>query len=512
MKKVIIIGAGIGGLISAVKLKHHGYDVTIFEKNEHIGGKINQIKMNGFTFDMGPNITVYHEMFDEVFNYVGKDPNDYFEKVSLNNHYNVYFSKEDMAEVSSELVSLNRFLEKMDDNEISSYFHFLDKHYENSSRIEENSFKKSFKVVLDVIKSHVLANSSRKSISKSHNPSNSEFTLSKYLKAKILFQHLFLGGSPYDKASIKYINPKFSDLDDMKLIKGGMTEYINGLEKLMKEMNIKISTNTQVDEIFITQGQAKGVVIGEDIFCADIIINNTDFPYAMHNQIKNEKFRPRYTNKKLEKWNYSSSTFMIYLGLNIKLEHLNVDNLYLSSDLDENITSIYNTTLPTSPSMLLHVPSKIDLSLAPLNHESLIILVPVPNLKGFNQSWNDKLIHQFRQVVINRIASEDIIDNLEEHIVSEKIFTPKDWQNSVYSHYGAIFGPTPILRKSSQLRPEPKSKDIQRLYHTGSSVFPGASIPLVMVSAQLCVDEVLKYDPNGEGDACSIYAKNYENA
>jgi phytoene desaturase len=512
MKKVIIVGAGIGGLVSAIKLKHHGYDVTVIEKNERIGGKINQIKKDGFTFDMGPTIVMMPEMYDEVFKYVGKDPNDYFTKTQLNPIYNVYFSKEDKVEVNTDLVHLTKFLEGISEKEASGYFRYLNDIYERYVVAKEHFLEKTFNTFTDVFNPKTLWNGFKLKTFDTAYHSVSKFVSSDRLRKLLSFQTLYIGISPYVGPSIYSIIPMVETLYGIWFFKGGMYGYIQGLEKLMNEMGIKIITNTQVDEIFITNGQAKGVVIGEDIFCADIVINNTDFPYAMKNLVKNEKHRPRYTNKKLEKMDYSSSAFMMYLGLDIKLDHLNVHNLYLSSDFEGNIKDIFNATLPKAPSMYFYVPSKLDSSLAPDNHEALYILVPVPSLKGFTQYWDESLIQNYRKEIIDRIASDNMIENLEDHIVSETILTPKDWEREVHAHYGATFGLAPTLRQSNNFRPQPKFKGIQHFYHTGSSIHPGAGIPIVMMSAQLCVKEVLKYDPNGEPNACSVYSKDYENA
>ena len=511
MKKVIIIGAGLGGLVSAIKLKHHGYDVTVIEKNGHIGGKINQFEKDGFTFDMGPNILMFHEMVDEVFEYVGKDPREYFGKIPLNNSYHIYFSNADKTNVSTDLVELSKHLEGINEKESLDYFSFLDGLYEHYTEINEDFLKKKLKTILDTFNPKKQGNNFKNKRITS-NLNDSEVEKHEQLRKFLTFHYLFLDGSSSLGNSEKSLTSKLERLNNLWFFKGGMSAYIQGLEILMHEMGIKILTHTHVDEIFVTNGQAKGVVIGEDIFCADIVISNTDFPYAMKNLIKSEKHRPLYPNKKLEKMNYSPSAFMMVLGLDIKLNHLNVHNLYLTSAFDENIRNIFNSTLPTSPSMMLHVPSKIDSNLAPLNHEVLIILVPVPNLKDFNQVWNDNLIQQFRQIVMDRIASENLIENLEDHIVSETILTPKDWESSVHAHYGSIFGIAPTLKQSKHLKTQPKNKDIQHLYHTASFIYPGTGISSVIMSAQRCVDEVLKYDPNGEGNACSIYAKQYENA
>ncbi|MBS3991646.1 MAG: phytoene desaturase [Erysipelothrix sp.] len=512
MKKVIIVGAGIGGLVSAIKLKHHGYDVTVIEKNERIGGKINQIKKDGFTFDMGPTIVMMPELYDEVFKYVGKDPNDYFTKTQLSPTNNIYFSLEDKVEVNTDLVQIAKIFEGMNEKEASGYLSYIDDIYERYVVSNEHILEKTSNKLSSIFNPKTLWDGFKLKTFDNTSHSVSKIAQSDHLRKLLSFQTLFIGISPYSRPSNYSANPMIETLYGIWFFKGGMYGYIQGLEKLMNEMGIKIITNTTVDEIFITNGQAKGVVIGEDIFCADIVINNTDFPYAMKNLVKNEKHRPRYTNKKLEKMDYSSSAFMMYLGLDLKLDHLNVHNSYLSSDFEGNIKDIFSATLPKTPSMYFYVPSKLDPSLAPANHEALYILVPVPSLKGVTQSWDKSFIQNFRKVVLNRIASENMIENLEDHIVSETILTPKDWESEVHAHYGATFGLAPTRRLSNDFRPQPKFKGIQHFYHTGSSIHLGAGIPIVMMNAQLCVNEVLKHDPNGEPNACSVYSKEYENA
>lgn len=512
MKKVIIVGGGIGGCVSAIKLKHHGYDVTLIEKNSSLGGKINQIKKDGFTFDMGPTIVMMPHMYDEVFTYVGKNPDDYYTKTQLNPIYNVYFSKEDKVEVNTDLVHLTRFLESMGEQEASGYFRYLNDIYERYVVAKEHFLEKTFNHPKDVFNLKTLWNGLKLKTFDTAYHSVSKFVKSDKLRKLLSFQTLYIGISPYVGPSIYSIIPMVETLYGIWFFKGGMYGYIQGIEKLMKEMGIKIMLNTQVDEIFISNKQAKGVVIGEDIVCADLVINNTDFPYAMKHLIKDEKHRPRYTNKKLEKMDYSSSAFMMYLGLNKKLDHLNVHNLYLSPDFEGNIKDIFNATLPPTPSMYFYVPSKLDASLAPEGHEALYVLVPIPSLKGFKQPWNEALIQTYRREILDRIASEGIIENLESHLVSETILTPKDWEEKVHAHYGATFGLAPTLRQSNNFRPQPKFKGLNHFYHTGSSIHPGAGIPIVMMSAQLCVNEVLKYDPNTESKACSVYAKEVENA
>jgi phytoene desaturase len=512
MKKVIIVGAGIGGLVSAIKLKHHGYDVTIIEKNERIGGKINQIKKDGFTFDMGPTIVMMPQLYDEVFKYVGRNPEDYYTKTQLNPIYNVYFSKEDKVEVNTDLVHLTKFLEGMSEHEASGYFNYLNDIYRRYIIAKEHFLEKTFNKASDVLNFKTLLNGFKLKTFDTAYHSVSKFVKNEKLRKLLSFQTLYIGISPYVGPSIYSIIPMVETLYGIWFFKGGMYGYIQGLEKLIQEMGIKVILNTTVDEIFISNLKAKGVVIGEEILCADIVINNTDFPYAMKELIKNEKHRPKYTNKKLSNMDYSSSAFMMYLGLNKKLDHLNVHNLYLSPDFEGNIKDIFSAKLPPTPSMYFYVPSKLDESLAPEGHEALYILVPVPNLKGFPHTWDDKLIASYRKEIFDRIASENIIENLNDHIVSETILTPLDWQKQVHAHYGATFGLAPTLRQSNNFRPQPMFKGIKHFYHTGSSIHPGAGIPIVMMSAQLCVNEVLKYDPNGGSFACKVYAQEYENA
>lgn len=495
MSKVIIVGAGIGGLTCAIKLKHHGYDVTIIEKNSRIGGKMSQLKKDGFTFDMGPTIVMMPHMYDEIFHSVGRDPNHYYTKTQLNPIYNVYFSKTDKVEVSTDLVHLMRFLEGINVADAAGYLRYLNDIYARYQVAKTHFLDKTFNTLSDVINITTLWNGVKLKTFDTAYHSVSKFVKNEKLRKLLSFQTLYIGISPFVGPSIYSIIPMIEILYGIWFFKGGMVGYIQGLETLIAEMGIKVMLNTEVEEIFVSNNQAKGVVINGDILCADIVINNTDFPYAMQNLIKDEKHRPHYTNKKLTKMDYSSSAFMMYLGLNTKLDHLNIHNLYLTPDFKGNIEAIFKGELPQSPSMYLYVPSKLDLSLAPEGCETLVILVPVPNRKDFTQPWDDALIASYRETVLQRLASENLIEHLTNHIVSETIITPMDWQQHVHAHYGATFGLAPTLRQSNNFRPQPKSKHIHHLYHTGSSIHPGAGIPIVMMSAQLCVNEILKNEP-----------------
>lgn len=495
MSKVIIIGAGIGGLVTAIKLKHHGYDVTIIEKNSSIGGKINQIKKDGFTFDLGPTIVMMPHMYDEVFRYVGKNPDDYYTKTQLNPIYNVYFSKTDKVEVSTDLVHLTRFLESIGEKETSGYFRYLNDIYARYVVAKKHFLEKTFNTLTDVLNFRTLWNGLRLKTFDTAYHSVSKFVKNERLRKLLSFQTLYIGISPYVGPSIYSIIPMVETLYGIWFFKGGMYGYVQGLEKLIHEMGIKVMLNTEVEEILISNKKAKGVVIDGEVYCASIVVNNADFPYAMQHLIKDERVRPRYTNHKLQKMDYSSSAFTMYLGLNKKLTDLNVHNLYLSPDFEGNIRDIFDGKLPPTPSMYFYVPSKLDTSLALEGHEALYILVPIPNLKDFPHTWNDELITSYRKEVFDRIKSEHIIENLEDHIISETILTPKDWQTHVHAHYGSTFGLAPTLRQSNNFRPQPKSKNIDHLYHTGSSIHPGAGVPIVMMSAQLCVNEILKYEP-----------------
>lgn len=494
MKKIIVIGAGVAGLSAAVRLQKLGYEVTLYEKDRQVGGKMNQIKTAGFTFDLGPTIVMMPEIYREVFEFCGKDPDDYIPMKKVDPMLKLYFNKEEPIEFSNDLIELTKTLENISPEDTQGYFAFLADIYQRYTIAKEAFITKSFRGFWDFYNPKSLWAGIRLRTFSDAYTSISKFVKDDRLRKSLAFQTLYIGVSPYQGPSLYTIIPMIELFYGVYFIEGGMYTLATSLARLFEELGGKIVYETSVDEILIDNKIAKGIRIGKEQVMADAIVCGADFPYAMKELIPDERERGKYTNKKIAKFEYSCSCFLMYLGLDKKYPEEHLHSIYFAEDFKQNVDDLFERgKLPDDPSFYLYRPSLMDDSLAPEGQEGLYVLVPVPELSKY-EKWTEQTMQAYRQKIIRLLKEKTIFKDIDEHIVSETLITPKDFSERFNAYNGATFGLKPTLKQSNYYRPHNKFSAAENLYFCGSSTHPGAGVPIVMQSAKLAVEELLRDD------------------
>ncbi|MBE8831563.1 phytoene desaturase family protein [Enterococcus hirae] len=494
MKKIIVIGAGVAGLSAAVRLQKLGYEVTLYEKDRQVGGKMNQIKTAGFTFDLGPTIVMMPEIYREVFEFCGKDPDDYISMKKVDPMLKLYFNKEEPIEFSNDLIELTKTLENISSEDTQGYFAFLADIYQRYTIAKEAFITKSFRGFWDFYNPKSLWAGIRLRTFSDAYTSISKFVKDDRLRKSLAFQTLYIGVSPYQGPSLYTIIPMIELFYGVYFIEGGMYTLATSLARLFEELGGKIVYETSVDEILIDNKIAKGIRIGKEQVMADAIVCGADFPYAMKELIPDERKRGKYKNKKIAKFEYSCSCFLMYLGLDKKYPEEHLHSIYFAEDFKKNVDDLFERgKLPDDPSFYLYRPSLMDDSLAPEGQEGLYVLVPVPELSKY-EKWTEQTMQAYRQKIIRLLKEKTIFKDIDEHIVSETLITPKDFSERFNAYNGATFGLKPTLKQSNYYRPHNKFSAAENLYFCGSSTHPGAGVPIVMQSAKLAVEELLRDD------------------
>ncbi|GCF94212.1 dehydrosqualene desaturase [Enterococcus florum] len=494
MKNVIVIGAGVAGLSAAVRLQKLGYQVHLYEKERQVGGKMNQIKQEGFTFDVGPTIVMMPDIYREVFEFCDRDPDDYIPMEKIDPMLKLYFSDDEPLLFSSDLVKLTKMLEEISEEDAQGYFAFLADIYKRYLVAKEAFIMRSFRSFWDFYNPKSLLNGLKLKTFGDAYSSISKFVKDDRLRKSLAFQTLYIGISPYQGPSLYTIIPMIELLYGVYFMKGGMYTLAQGLEKVFKELGGELHCNAEIQEIVFKDKRAIGIRLDHQLIEADAIVCGADFPYAMKELVPNEADRGKYTDKKIDQMEYSCSCFLMYLGLDKKYEVDALHSIYFAKDFKKNISDIFDDgRLPEDPSYYLYVPSLLDPSLAREDHEALYVLVPVPELSKFS-NWNEQTIQQYRNYVIQKIQKETNFTDLKEHIVFEEHYTPVDFAEKFNAYRGATFGLKPTLRQSNYYRPHNKFDDAEGLYFCGSSTHPGAGVPIVMQSAKLAVEELLRDD------------------
>ncbi|MEX0721228.1 MAG: phytoene desaturase [Balneolaceae bacterium] len=480
-KKILIIGSGFGGLSAASRLLSAGHEVTVLEKRDKIGGRAYVYEKNGFKFDGGPTVITAPFMFDAIWSAAGKKREDYVKFVPCNPFYRIFDHNGVKFDYNNDHAFTLSEIEKQNPADIPGYEKFLSttKAIFNKGFIELADqpflkFKDMLKVAPDLIRLQ-----SYKTVFKYI----SQFIKDDFLRKCFSFHPLLVGGNPFDTTSIYAMIHYLEREWGVHYAMGGTGAIVNALEKLIREQGGEIHTETEVEEILIENGKAKGVLLknGEKLF-ADEIVANADVAFTYKNLI-NPKHRKKYTDKKIERTKYSMSLFVIYFGTKKRYRNSGLahHNIILGERYEGLLKDIFHKKhLADDFSLYLHMPTITDPGMAPEGCEGFYVLSPVPHLDS-GTNW-DETAPKYRDAIMN-FLEENYLPDLQENIIAEHYINPMHFQNELNSYKGSAFSVEPILTQSAWFRPHNKSEDVDNLYFVGAGTHPGAGLPGVLSSA-----------------------------
>ena len=496
-KKVIVVGAGAAGLASAIRLQHAGYQVELYEKEGTPGGKMNQIEMEGYRFDLGPTIVMLPSVYREIFEHCGRNPDDYIPMKKLDPMYRVYFSNEssDSMNVSNNLVEWTQTLESISQEDAVGFLKYLSDLYEGFTVAWDSILQRPFRKQSDFYNFSMLKKGLKMKAGRNATQFIGTYIKDERLKQMISFQTLYIGISPIKSPSFYTMIPAIQFTHGVWFIKGGMYTMATSMERLFKELGGKVHYRANVQEILIKDKRAIGIRMDKEEIKADFVVCNADFPYAMKNLIQDKEAKGKYTDRKIDHMKYSCSCFVMYLGMNRKYDEMeHIHNFVFSDHFEENMNDIFAGNKLTDASFYVYMASKMDPSLAPEGKDGLYVMMPVSNIAASKYQWNEETIADYRTYILNTLQSIEGFENIKEEIVVERCFTPLDFEKTFNAYNGSTFGLLPTLPQSGPMRPQSKSKYTSHLYFAGSSTHPGAGVPIVMLSAKIAAQELIQDD------------------
>lgn len=488
-KSAIIIGGGVGGLCTAARLLKNGYQVTVLEKEDKVGGRAHRINNKGYTFDTGPTLLMMTDVLYDTFEYCGKNFDDYIELLQLEPNYQVAFADKSRITVSSNLPKFHRELAKFDPKAPSQFYKFFSDVSE-IYRISRNNFiDKNFDSILDFINPKSGTELIRKrGLSKLYS-FVSHYFKDERLRQLFSFQSMYLGVSPHEAPAVYSVVSYMETGLGIWYPKGGMYSLSEALQKLVIDLGGEIITKSPVKEIIVENKTATGVVTKNGKLEADLVIANSDLVYTYKNLLTSND-RPSMPDAKLDSFKQASSALLFYWGVDDRCDGMLHHNVYLCKDFKKNLEEIFHEkVLPRDPSFYTYIPTKTDPSLAPKGKNVFYVLVPVPNLLA-KANW-EKGIAKIKSQVLKRLKTEFGLD-IENKIKTETVFTPQDFETKFNLYNGSAFGLSHHFFQSGYFRPNNKSKDIKNLYFVGASTYPGGGIPMVTLSAKLVTERILK--------------------
>lgn len=480
--KIIVIGSGFGGLSAAIRLRVQGHVVTILEKRDKIGGRAYVYEQDGFKFDGGPTIITAPWLIDELFNLAGRTTSEYVDIVKIDPYYKIRWEDGTVFHYNGDRTRLLNEISKIDPSGVDSYKKFS-KDLAEIYKVGFELIDRPFLSIWDMIK--VIPKMVKLRSDRSVYEFASRYFANEKLREAFSFHPLLIGGNPFTATSIFSMIHELEQKFGVWFAMGGTGALVNALGDLFLDIGGEVFLEAEVDEIVIdaSSGKATGVKLknGNPLDC-DAVVSNADVAFTYLNMIP-ERFRSKYTDKKVESMSYSMSLFVAYFGTDRKYENIAHHEIILGNRYRGLLEDIFqNKVLADDFSLYLHRPTATDPSLAPKGCDCWYVLSPVPNLKS-DVDWKTKA-QDYKSAVYAHLEKH-YMPGLTDHIISEHIIDPLHFQGTLNSYLGSAFSVEPTLMQSAWFRPHNVSEDIPNLYFAGAGTHPGAGLPGVISSGKI---------------------------
>ncbi|MBN2166152.1 MAG: phytoene desaturase [Marinilabiliaceae bacterium] len=487
-KRVLIVGTGLGGLSTGLRLASKGFKVIFVEKNKQPGGRLNQIKKDGFTFDVGPSFFSMPYEFEELANDCGiKIP---FEFIELDPLYTVNFSGSDkMFFLYKDIDKLSEQFNGIEPNFKEKFSAYIKKCSELYNDTVDVAIKQNFNSIPTYLWSLLQVNPKHLPVLlKSFWQQVNSFFDSKEARQIVSLIAFFLGRTPFDTNAIytllSYIEFVHAGYYN---VKGGMYAIVDSLVDELSKLDVSFNYETEITDFKYSKNKLTSFVDKNGGYWeADVFVVNADAASFRGSVFKRKQFAPY----KLNKMSWTMGYLTFYIGVNVKLPQVEHHNYFLGNNYEEYSRDVMKTpgTLE-KPYYYVNVVSKHNNDCAPDGCEALFFVCPVPNLL-YKHDWTDK-----NDIITSIIAdfSERIKQDISKNIVFQTVYTPEDWQNQFNLYKGAGLGLSHNMLQIGAFRPKNFDEKFINTFYVGASTIPGAGLPMAVISSKLASERIMKY-------------------
>ncbi|MBN1131565.1 MAG: phytoene desaturase [Bacteroidales bacterium] len=484
-KNVLIVGTGLAGITAALRLSKLGYRVEMVEKYHQAGGRLNQLRKDGFTWDIGPSFFSMSYEFDEFFKFCGIDPP--FEFVELDPLYTVRFrGKEKKYTIYKDL---DRLAEQFREVE-PDFRKRMDKLLKSAGRFfhdtEDRVIKKNYNSLMHWLTT--LATVPMVHLPKLIRTVWQELDRhfeSEEVKQIFSLVAFFLGATPYDTPGV-YTLLTYTELvhDGYHNVKGGMYKIVEGLMKEIDKAGITVHYHTEITGYKEENGNLRQLIDQNgNTWDADIFVINSDAAGFRHAVFERKKF----TEQKLDRMKWTLAPFTMYLGVKGKIEGLEHHNYFLGDNFEDYANKIFKNSITLDkPYYYVNVNSRSNPDMAPEGHENLFVLCPVPDLR-YKPDWSDR--EELAGNIIDDL-SEQVGYDIRSNLVSNTIYDPVDWGKAFNLYKGSGLGLAHDLNQIGYFRPKNRDEEYRNVFYTGASTIPGTGLPMAVISSKLVTERI----------------------
>lgn len=488
-KRVLVVGAGLGGLSAAISLRQEGYEVAVFEKNAHIGGKLNVLRAAGFTFDLGPSILTMPHIFERLFARSGRRMADYIPTCTVRPHWRNFFEDGTVVDLYPEPDRMAEEARKVgeDPRNVVRFLEYANRLYD---LIDAGYFQQGLDTPGDFVRFYGLWAFPRFDLLHSMHGGVRRFLRTRHLQDMFDYFIKYVGSSAYHAPAFLNCLPAIQFRHDLWYVPGGLYGIARGLQRLMDELGIPVHLQTEVTRLPTDGNRVTGVETRDGTFhAAEIVVCNMEVLPA-YQRLLGEKKRFLRTLRRFEP---ACSGLVLELGLNCQYPQLAHHNFFFSANQRKHFHTVFRERrLPDDPTLYVVAASKTDPTVAPPGCDSLKVLPHIPYLDE-NHPLSPDDYQAFKDRVLEKLERMGL-KNLRKHIVFEHCWTPLDIQTQYYSHRGSIYGVVSDRFRNLAFKAPKQSTKYPNLFFVGGSVNPGGGMPMVVLCGQNVARKIVAWD------------------
>ena len=488
-KKVIVIGAGLGGLSAAISLKQAGYAVEVFEKNAQIGGKLNVLKERGYTFDLGPSILTLPHLFERLFERSGKQMSHYVSLRALRPHWRNFFEDGvtlDLYPEPDKMAAEARKVGEPPEN-IQRFLAYSARLYDLTN---DGYFERGLDTWRDFARYYGLWKFFQFDLFRNMHQGVASHLQTRYFRDIFDFFIKYVGSSAYRAPAFMNALPTIQFRYDLWYVDGGLYNLALGLRRLMDELGIRIHLNSEASEIRREGARVTGLVANGTFHAADILVSNLEVIPAYEKLLNADKPFIRSLERKLEP---ACSGLVLDLGLDCQYPQLSHHNFFFSRHQREHFDAVFRKReLPGDPTIYLVAASKTDPTVAPPGCDCLKILPHIPYIDDEHPLTREDYL-KFKERIVDKLERMGLKD-LRKHIVFEHVWTPLDIRARYHSNKGSIYGVVSDRWKNLAFKAPKQSTLYPNLFFVGGSVNPGGGMPMVVLCGQNVAKIIVAWD------------------
>jgi phytoene desaturase len=486
MSKAIVIGSGIAGIASSIRLAVKGYDVEVYEKNNYAGGKLTSFEQDGFRFDAGPSLFTMPQYVDELFKLANKNPKDYFEYQKLEEVCRYFWDDDTKLTAFADVDRFADEIVKNTNSDKEEIYQYLEK----SKRIYEITHRVFLENSLHLLKTYTNLNTAKsmlqfgqidafRTMAKANESFFSDEKMQQYANRFATYN----GSNPYQAPATLNVIPHLEQIFGAYFPKGGMHSITKSLIKLAEDLGVKFQYNKEVEQIKTNNKEVIGVKVNGETITADLVVSNMDVYFTYKKLLKDEQ-QPQ----KILKQERSSSALIFYWGIKKTFSSLGLHNIFFSNNYQEEFKHLFQSkTIYQDPTVYINISSKYQNDDAPEGCENWFTMINVPNNIG--QNW-EQFKTESRANILKKL-SQNFNEDIASLIVTEQVLDPVTIEEKTSSYRGSLYGTSSNNQFAAFLRHANFSKKLKNLYFVGGSVHPGGGIPLALLSAKI-VAEMIK--------------------